>query len=672
MANKITVNLDTSKNQYNIYDCKQNDDLILEAKIYESGKEKDVSAAEIIVNCTRSDGTYVIQNTEITKEKNKIVANLKRDFTRVAGLDRLELVLIENGKQNTTFDFNILVKPSVLKAAVEESKNTVTILEELGNKIVEAGQAKAETENLIATGNAATKGDIANVASSLEQMENVKVNIGQVKEEISKVQLAGANIDTSNFILNSNILNFDGGILDINTPSTIWEKGFINTTGQLVDDNTQYRTKDYINFDIDKEYTVYMINGNGCIFRFYNDDDTFKQSLSVTATTSTATRKFTPPSKKAKIVINWYSSSYPISTDNFKLITTTNISSAITDILNNNVMFKSPQSNDFDDLINGSYWVSVGQTTSTTNPLLNAPDGIVWGNFAVIGFKILSGYYVQFAITSTNSLGKYGAYVRVFTKGSNVIRWSQLNTYFLKSEDNYSAFGDSITHGYLRTENSLPVLTNYQYWKTVGSTLNLNASEGANTGSGYVLVQGNKNALRIIEEYDFTNVNLSTFAFGTNDWNGNIPLGSINDTPVNGNVNTSGTYTNTTNTIYSAIKYCVEKALSQNPKMTLILITPINRSQAGNSGATLTKENNWGYGARNTAGYTLNDVCQAVVDVAKYYGIRYIDNREGCPINRLNLNSLTTDGLHPNDWGYMKLGQYYAGQIGAIYRPYQR
>ena len=348
------------------------------------------------------------------------------------------------------------------------------------------------------------------------------------------------------------------------------------------------------------------------------------------------------------------------------------INSQLDNILNNNVMYKTSSSVDFDDYTNGSYWISVSESVSQTTPLLNAPDQITWGNFSVVSFKISKNNYLQLAVTSTNNLGRYGAYIRLFTKGSNVIRWSQIDVSFLKSQDNYVAFGDSITHGYLKTENGKSILSSYQYWKTVGSILKLNASEGANTGSGFVFVQGNKNALRIIEEYNFTNVNLATFAFGTNDWNGNIPLGTINDKANNGNVNTNGTYTNTTNTIYSAIKYCVEKAISQNPKITLILITPINRSQVGNSGATLTKETNWGYGATNKAGYTLSDVCQAVVDVAKYYGIPYIDNREGNPINRLTVKSLTVDGLHPSDWGYMKLGQFYAAQIGAIYKPYQK
>ena len=86
-------------------------------------------------------------------------------------------------------------------------------------------------------------------------------------------------------------------------------------------------------------------------------------------------------------------------------------------------------------------------------------------------------------------------------------------------------------------------------------------------------------------------------------------------------------------TIYVGIKHCIETILTKNPLTTIIMITPTNRSQIGNSGASsLTKENNFAYGTQNTAGYTLSDVCQAIVNCANYYGISYIDNREGCPI----------------------------------------
>ena len=170
MASKIKINLDTSKENYILAKCKQNDDLTLEASIFENGLEKDLTNAAITIQALKADKTYIIQNTNITKENNKIIADLDRDFTRAAGKTEIEILLVESSKQNTTFSFCLEVVGSVIRGAVQSS-NTVTILEELDNKIVEAGQVKEETEQLIVSGGAATKGDIDLVNAQLAEIE---------------------------------------------------------------------------------------------------------------------------------------------------------------------------------------------------------------------------------------------------------------------------------------------------------------------------------------------------------------------------------------------------------------------------------------------------------------------------------------------------------------------
>ena len=167
MASKIVVNLDTSKEVFLNSKCKQNDDLSLECNIFENGLAKDLTNCSIVIQALKADKTYIIQNTDITKNKNKFIANLVRDFTRVAGETEIEIVLTESSKQNTTFSFCLEVVGSVIRGAVE-SKNTVTMLENLQDKIEEAGVVKQETEQLIEKGGAATKGDIQEVNAQLE------------------------------------------------------------------------------------------------------------------------------------------------------------------------------------------------------------------------------------------------------------------------------------------------------------------------------------------------------------------------------------------------------------------------------------------------------------------------------------------------------------------------
>lgn len=183
MASKISINLDTSKENFLVNKCKQNDDLTLEAFIYENGLTLDLTNKEIIIQALKSNNTYVVQNTNIIKENNNILAELDRDFTRIQGTTKIEIVLIESGKQNTTFSFYLEVSASVISGAVESS-NTVTILENLQNKIVEAGAVKEETEQLIESGGAATTGDIANINAQLEENKN---NINELKTINDKI-----------------------------------------------------------------------------------------------------------------------------------------------------------------------------------------------------------------------------------------------------------------------------------------------------------------------------------------------------------------------------------------------------------------------------------------------------------------------------------------------------
>lgn len=193
MASKISINLDTSKENFLVTKCKQNDDLTLEAYIYENGAELSLTNKEIIIQALKADNTYIIQNTEIIKENNKILAELDRDFSKAPGTTKIEIVLVESGKQNTTFSFYLEVSASVIKGAVESS-NTVTVLEALDNKIIETGQVLAEaiqvkedTEQLIESGGAATTGDIANINASLEHKSNLTNEQSSIKNKVESI-----------------------------------------------------------------------------------------------------------------------------------------------------------------------------------------------------------------------------------------------------------------------------------------------------------------------------------------------------------------------------------------------------------------------------------------------------------------------------------------------------
>lgn len=172
MASKIEVNLDTSKEIYKYYKCKQNDDLTLIANIFDNGAAKDLTNCSIVIQAKKADKTSVIQNTDIKKLDKKFEANLVRDFTRAPGETLIEVVLVEGGKQNTTFSFILEVYASVIKGA-EESKDLITSLEVMQDAVVEMGKISKETEELIANSGAASKEEINKVNTQLAEMANV-------------------------------------------------------------------------------------------------------------------------------------------------------------------------------------------------------------------------------------------------------------------------------------------------------------------------------------------------------------------------------------------------------------------------------------------------------------------------------------------------------------------
>ncbi len=171
MASKIIVNLDTSKEKYIVAKCKQNDDLTLEAFIYENGEPLDLTNKEITIQALKADNTYIIQNTDITKSNNNFTANLVKDFTRVPGETKIEIVLVDSSKQNTTFSFYLEVVGSIIRGAVESS-DSVTALEKMQEAVIEIGRINQETQTLVNNAGAASKEEVNKINASLEQMND--------------------------------------------------------------------------------------------------------------------------------------------------------------------------------------------------------------------------------------------------------------------------------------------------------------------------------------------------------------------------------------------------------------------------------------------------------------------------------------------------------------------
>lgn len=245
MASKIIVNLDTSKDTFILAKCKQNDDLTLEASIYENGLAKDLTNCSIIMQALKADNTFIVQNDNINKSQNKITSNLIRDFTRMPGTTKIEIVLTDSSKQNTTFSFCLEVVASVINNAVE-SKNGITTLEELKEKLeaiqVENVSAGLNTKELKDANGKAE----ANISGLKAENTKAATNINSLKDENSKATANINNLTTKNTEAASNINTL--------TTKTNEAKKVKEETEQLIE-NGSAATKGDI-----KEVNVQLVN----------------------------------------------------------------------------------------------------------------------------------------------------------------------------------------------------------------------------------------------------------------------------------------------------------------------------------------------------------------------------------------------------------------------------
>lgn len=215
------------------------------------------------------------------------------------------------------------------------------------------------------------------------------------------------------------------------------------------------------------------------------------------------------------------------------------------------------------------------------------------------------------------------------------------------------ALGDSITQGFYSyiSEGSPTIATTQNCWaKIVSDKAGFVLTNYGVGGSGFVhnaTIGDQLNARDHVDTIDFSGADLVTIAFGINDWKGSDSFGTFED-----NVSTGGT-------VYSNMRYVIEKILTDNPECKLFIITPINASRYGS------QSGNWSL-SHTINSKTLEDMYQLEKNVADYYGIELIDMTHNSVFNRLNCPSLMVDGVHPTLRGHQLMGAEMAKKINFV------
>lgn len=134
---------------------------------------------------------------------------------------------------------------------------------------------------------------------------------------------------------------------------------------------------------------------------------------------------------------------------------------------------------------------------------------------------------------------------------------------------------------------------------------------------------------------NLANIDFITVFGGTNDYAWNTPLGKINDGK-------------TINSFYGNLQKVIDKIQSTDLNAELVFITPTKRGKFAKQPV---------YPNANSGGYHLEDYVQAIKDVCNKNNIKVIDLFNLSGIDETNLDTYTSDNLHPNEAGCKKIDE---------------
>lgn len=269
-----------------------------------------------------------------------------------------------------------------------------------------------------------------------------------------------------------------------------------------------------------------------------------------------------------------------------------------------------------------------------------------------VSFTVESGIsFVGFNIVNAN-LATYNCTINgVVLGGKYKIPWLEetADRKSIWSDKNYISHGDSITwqdgRAYTQGEHIGEIAKGYQtiFSEAVGLTAYSNMGK---SGWSMAVVNGDGVVNTILGVADYSSYNLCTIACGTNDFKLNVPIGTLG---VIGDSNFDDS------TFYGAFRKAVEYILTSSPTIRIVLMTPLQRDNAGYNVKHI-----------NSAGHKLIDYVNAVKAVGEMYGIPVCDMYSNSGFTKLTLSTYTMDGLHPNDVGYKRMGDYLKGFLNAV------
>ena len=148
--------------------------------------------------------------------------------------------------------------------------------------------------------------------------------------------------------------------------------------------------------------------------------------------------------------------------------------------------------------------------------------------------------------------------------------------------------------------------------------------------------------LAILKGIDFTKVDAIVIHYGTNDFTAGAGVALDNaDDPKD------------CNTLCGALRYSIETLLTAYPQLRIFVSVPAFRYWTADDG-TVTFPHSY----TNVNGSTLTEFIDAIGDTAKEYNLPVIDSYYGLGINKINAAAFLGDGVHHNEAGRKRFGNF--------------
>ena len=186
--------------------------------------------------------------------------------------------------------------------------------------------------------------------------------------------------------------------------------------------------------------------------------------------------------------------------------------------------------------------------------------------------------------------------------------------------------GDSIVYFDDKTAGGETIKGYQGYLRDMGMTVTNVGVAGAaiayHPGSYTDIVETAQNTT--FSGYDYVMV-----AGGTNDFGDRkSPIGELNSTP----------YDNTT--VIGALQIIIEKIISDKKNCKIFLMTPLKRTDIP-------------WNTANSLGKKMGDYADAIKLVGAFYSVPVLDFFNMSGLNDDNMSTLTRDGVHPKNAGYL-------------------